>query len=46
MNVLDSGGPLVDLHTRKLVGIVSFGPDGDCANEHIPGELIKLIIYN
>lgn len=35
---LDSGGPLVDIKTRKLIGIVSFGLEsGKCAIDGVPG---------
>ena len=48
----DSGGPLVDLRTKKLIGIVSFGLEsGRCAIDGVPGEffhfyILKLWICN
>lgn len=34
----DSGGPLVDMKTKKQVGIVSFGANGKCADGTYPGK--------
>ncbi|KAG5674607.1 hypothetical protein PVAND_004561 [Polypedilum vanderplanki] len=38
----DSGGPLWNIRTRRLIGIVSFGQDTGCAINGIPGVYTRV----
>ena len=40
----DSGGPMIC--DEKLAGIVSFGPNGECGNEDLPGVYTDVSIFS
>ena len=39
----DSGGPI--MCNGKLAGVVSFGPEGECGIEHLPGVYTNISIF-
>ena len=39
----DSGGPM--MCKGKLAGVVSFGPNNECGNEHLPGVYTNVSIF-
>ena len=39
----DSGGPM--MCKDKLAGVVSFGPNSECGNEHMPGVYTNISIF-